>query len=61
VNEHGLLLPNAVDAVTGLQLQLRVPVDVDEEQVVPAHQVQTDASGSQAEQHDLSKNQKIIK
>ena len=37
MDEHLLLLADPVDSVAGLGLQLRVPVAVDQEQVVGCH------------------------
>ena len=47
------LLADPVDPVAGLVLQLRVPVQVEQEEVVPAGQVQTHAPSTQGQQHHL--------
>ena len=47
------LLADPVDPVARLVLQLRVPVEVQQEEVVPASQVQAHAASAQGQQHDL--------
>jgi len=47
VDEHSLLLAQSVDPVAGLLFHGRIPVQVEQKQVVPAHQIQPHAAGRQ--------------
>ena len=53
VNADLALLSDSVYPVARLVLQLGVPVEVEEEEVVPAGQVQAHAAGAQGQQHHL--------
>lgn len=53
-------LAEAVDAILGLQLKLRVPVAVHEKQMICACQVQSDASSRQAQQHDTNAGIRLV-
>jgi hypothetical protein len=46
-------LTNSVDAVHGLCLELRVPVNVDQDQVVASNQIYSSATSGQGEQQHL--------